>query len=79
MARRNSSEHEIGAEANDPVRVRAWLRRSGVLLGLTCVFLAPMVTLAFASTASGPSSAIPETTLDRMLTGRVSDSGHSGR
>ena len=58
-----------------PLRLRAWTRRSGVLLGLTCVFLAPIATLAIASTANGPSSAIPETTLDRMLTGQVSGSG----
>ena len=40
-------------------------------LGLVCVFLAPMAALAIACTTSAPSSAIPEKTLDRMLTGRV--------
>ena len=71
---RRRSEHEIDAYASGPVRVRAWRLRAGIVLGLVCVFLAPMATLAIACTASGPSSAIPETTLDRMLTGRVSDS-----
>jgi hypothetical protein len=71
MAWRSFNERDATA----PARARAWTRRAGVLLGLTCVFLAPMATLAIACTASGPTSAIPETALDRMLTGRVSDSG----
>ena len=77
MARRRreleSDVHVIGA-----VRARAWRLRAGIAFGLVCVFLAPMATLAIACTTSAPSSAIPEATLDRMLSGRVSGS-NAGR
>jgi hypothetical protein len=54
------------AHTNDPARARRRLR-SGVLLGLVCVLLAPMATLAAARTGDEPGSAIPQKTLDRLL------------
>ena len=54
------------AHTDHPARARRRLR-SGVLLGLVCVFLAPMATFAFAGTGDDPGSAIPQETLDRLL------------
>ena len=48
-----------------PGRARHLLR-SGVLLALACLFLAPMATFA-AGTRDDPDSAIPQKTLDRLL------------
>ena len=54
------------AHTNHAARARRPLR-SGIVLGLVCVFLAPMATLAVAGTGDDPGSAIPQETLDRLL------------
>jgi hypothetical protein len=55
--------------------VRARSSRSVLLLGLGCVFLASMATVAIASTGDGPRSAIPQPALDRLLKPRPATAG----
>jgi ORF 12 gene product N-terminal len=62
------------AVTNHPARARRRLR-SGALLGLVCIFLAPMATLAVAGTGDEPGSAIPQKTLDRLLGSTAASSG----
>jgi ORF 12 gene product N-terminal len=56
--------------------VRAWSPRSALMLGLAGVFLAPMATVAMASTGDGPPSAIPQKALDRILNGQAPEGRH---
>jgi hypothetical protein len=58
-------------------RLRAWTLRSVVALGLVGAILVPMATLAVASTREGPNSAIPVSTLDRLLHPAVPLDGRS--
>lgn len=60
----------------DRTRVRAWTLRSVVALGLVGAILVPMTTLAVASTREGPSSAIPASTLERLLHPAMPLDGH---
>jgi len=48
-------------------RVPRWAVRSLLAAGLVGGVLLPMATLAVVSTGPGPTSAIPASTLDRML------------